>query len=244
MSSEKDARGSDGGPDLALETSRRAASIALGAGARVLEDELGAEAHARDLVPRLAGLLEHAGVERVAGKLRLRAVFVGLGPGSYTGLRVGIATALALARASGAALYGLSSFEALAFDALEVGAEGTVALDARAGRFYHARYRRVERGLVVLEPPSTCSAEELAQRCARARVVLGHPELASAAGLDVAAEVLRTDARPRARALLELARLRRASGEIVPQTMLEPLYLAGFGKGGAKREQDRPSAGR
>jgi tRNA threonylcarbamoyladenosine biosynthesis protein TsaB len=219
-------------------------------GALVLEDELGAEVHARDLVPRLARLLERAGVERGAGKLSLQAVYVALGPGSYTGLRVGIATALALARASGAALYGLPSFEALAFDALEVGAEGTVALDARAGRFYHARYRRVECGLIVLDPPATCDAEELAERCARAPVVLGHPELASAAGLALApGSVLRTDVRPQARALLELARLRRASGELAPQASLEPLYLAGFGRAGfgragAERAPDRPSAGR
>jgi tRNA threonylcarbamoyl adenosine modification protein YeaZ len=211
----------------------------------VLEDELGAEVHARDLVPRLAGLLERAGVERGEEVLRLGAVFVGLGPGSYTGLRVGIATAVALARASGAALYGLSSFDALAFAALESGAEGTVAMDARAGRFYHARYRRIEGGLLVLDPPSTCDAKELAERCARARVVLGHPELAAAAGLALApGSVLCTDAMPRARALLELGRARRASGEIGPQASLEPLYLAGFGRSGSRREPEGPHAGR
>ena len=247
MSSYQDssASGQDSGPELALETSRREASLALGVGSLVLEDELGAAAHARDLVPRLARLLERAGVERGSGNLGLRAVFVGLGPGSYTGLRVGIATALALARASGAALYGLSSFEALAFEALEVDSEGTVALDARAGRFYHARYRRVEHGLLVLDPPSTCGAEELAERCARARVVLGHPELASAAGLALASSsVLRTDARPCARALLELGRARRAIGEIAPQASLEPLYLVGFGRSGSGREPGQRCAGR
>jgi len=230
---------------VALETSRRTASLALGSGAVVLEDELGAEAHARDLVPRLAHLLERAGVERRAGRLRLGAVFVGLGPGSYTGLRVGIATALALARATGAALYGLSSFEALAFAQLEVGTEGTVALDARAGRFYHARYRRVAGGLLELDPPSTCTTEELAERCARAHVLLGNPELVPSAGLALApSTVLRTDARPRARALLELGRARRASGALAPQSSLEPLYLAGFGQRTLRCEPGPRSAGR
>jgi len=141
------------GPDVALETSRREASLALGVGETMLHAELGPAAHARDLVPALERLLAAAGVERRGGKLSLAAVIVGLGPGSYTGLRVGIATAQALARASGATLHGIPSFEALAFAELEPGEEGTVAMDARAGRFYHARYRRVSDGLVVLDPP-------------------------------------------------------------------------------------------
>lgn len=232
-------------PDLALETSRRETSLALGVGSAVLADELGALAHASDLVPRLARLLERAGVARSAGRLSLRAVFVGLGPGSYTGLRVGIATALALGRASGAALYGLSSFEALAFAQLGNGEEATVALDARAGLFYHARYRRLERGLLVLDPPSICAAEELAERCRRVGLVLGHPELAATAGLVLPpSTLLRTDARPGASALLELGRARRALGEIAPQSTLEPLYLAGFGRAGSAREPDPPALGR
>jgi tRNA threonylcarbamoyl adenosine modification protein YeaZ len=218
-------------PELALETSRREVSLALGVGSEVLEDEPGAAAHGRDLVPRLARLLERAGVERRAGKLGLGAVFVGLGPGSYTGLRVGIATAVALARASGAHLHGLSSFEALAFGELAAGMEATVALDARAGRFYHARYRRTEDGLLVLDPPAACAAEDLAERCSRAPVVLGHPGLVAAAGLVPGPDTqVRTDCRPRARALLELGRARRAAGELGPETTLEPLYLLGFGR--------------
>jgi tRNA threonylcarbamoyladenosine biosynthesis protein TsaB len=243
------------GPDLALETSRREASVALALGATVHSDEhlageLRAVAHASDLLPRLERLLARAGVERTAGRLSLGGVFVGLGPGSYTGLRVGIATALGLARATGAPLFGLSSFEALAFAELALGAEGTVALDARAGRFYHARYRRTERGLEVLEAPSVCTAEELAERCARAAVVLGDPSLAAADGLVLPAGThLRTAARPRARALLELGRARREAGELRPASALEPLYLAGFGRadtGGALPESGSPprSAGR
>jgi len=61
--------------------------------------------------------------------------------------------------------------------------------------------------------------------------VLGHPGLDAAAGLALPAGArLRTDARPSARALLELARVRRAAGALAAATALEPLYLAGFGK--------------
>ena len=220
--------------DVAIETSRREASVAVALGAEVLADEpgeLGSRAHASDLLERLAGLLARAGVERRGGRLPLRAVYVGLGPGSYTGLRVGIATAQALARGSGAELFGLASFETLAFAELAQDEQGDVAMDARAGRFYHARYRRTARGLETLEAPAALSADELVERCARAAHVLAHPGLAEAAGLAPASAArVRTDARPDARALLALERERVAAGELRPARGLEPLYLLDFGR--------------
>ncbi len=234
--------------DVALETSRRAAGLALGAGAEVWTDVPCERAHASDLLARLAALLAQAGVERSAGRLPLRAVFVGLGPGSYTGLRVGIATAQALAHASGARLYGLASFEALAFAELAPGEEGAVALDARAGRFYHARYRRTPLGLVELEAPAALTARELVARCARAGRILAHPGLAEAAGLALGPEQLVLHARPDACALLALGRAREAAGELAPARALEPLYLAAFGSSagpspGAPSAATRGSAG-
>lgn len=215
--------------ELAIESSRRETSLALRAGARVFEDALGERAHASDLLPRLEALLAAAGVERRDGRLALARVFVGTGPGSYTGLRVGIATALGLARASGATLHGLSSFEALAWAELSVGEEGAVVLDARGARFYHARFARRNGELEVLVPPETCTAAELAARCALPGPLLGHPGLAEAAGLEETAR-LRTAARPSARALLELGRLRLAAGRLAPAAGLEPLYLREFGR--------------
>lgn len=223
------------GVHLALETSRRETSLALGLGERVLTEapELGERAHASDLLVRLELLLARAGVARRAGRLPLERVFVGLGPGSYTGLRVGLATAQALARASGASLHGLGSFEVLAFAELVPGEEGAVALDARAGRFYHARYRRTEAGLETLEAPAALSAAELQVRGARGGVLLAHPGLAEAAGLAPGQVQLRTHARPAASVLLALARARLAAGELPAAQALEPLYLAGFGRAGS-----------
>jgi tRNA threonylcarbamoyladenosine biosynthesis protein TsaB len=216
------------GVDVALETSRREGSLALGAGPAILADELGGRAHASDLLARLELLVERAGVRRGTGPLPLRRVFVGLGPGSYTGLRVGIATALGLARASGALLFGLTSFEVLAFAALEHGTEGTVVMDARAGRYYHGRYRRTRAGVEVLEEPTACTPAELVERCARARTILAHPGLVEGCGL--ALGPLRADARPTGAALLALGRARLEAGELRPAVTLEPLYLMGFAR--------------
>jgi tRNA threonylcarbamoyladenosine biosynthesis protein TsaB len=230
------ARGRAHGWDLGLETSRRASSIALARDGRVLEDPPRAGAHASDLLARLEGLLQALGAPAATRPLALRAVFVGLGPGSFTGLRVGIATAQALAHATGAALYGLPSFEALAFAGLAPGEEGAVLMDARAGRFYHARYRRTLEDVEVLEAPAALTADELGARCAQPGVLLGQPGIAEAAGLGRAtSERVRTDAEPHARTLLTMGRARAAAGRIVPAPALEPLYLVPFGAARARR---------
>src|SRR5262249_48878627 len=93
---------------LILETSCRRGLVALAAGTelrgvRRLDES---RRHARDLAPAVAELLSEQG-----WKARdLQAVLVGRGPGSYTGLRVGIMSARALAYATGCALIGLDTF--------------------------------------------------------------------------------------------------------------------------------------
>ena len=139
----------------ALETSARPPSVALRVGSEELARELAeARRHASDLLPTLARMLEERGVT----PRDLELVCVGVGPGSYTGLRVGIATALGLARGAGAEVVGVPSVEALAFDLLEPGEEGTVLLDARARELYVARYRRDEGGVTELLSPRVTTA--------------------------------------------------------------------------------------
>jgi tRNA threonylcarbamoyladenosine biosynthesis protein TsaB len=89
-------------------------------------------AHASELMPAVADVMERAGV----GFDQLEAIAVGVGPGTFTGLRIGIATARALASASGLQLRPVSSLAALA-----AGMEGEVRLpliDARRGELFAA----------------------------------------------------------------------------------------------------------
>lgn len=223
--------------ELALESSRREASLALTDGTRVVAAEVGPGAHASGLLARLEELLASFGEPGRTRPLALARVYVGLGPGSYTGLRVGLATAQALARASGAELYGLGSFEALAFERLAPGASAAVVFDGRAACFYHGRYRRTGDDLVELEPLATCDAAGLRERLATGGRVLAHAGLAEAAGLAARADLqLECDPGPSAAGLLALARLRRARGTLAPAATLEPLYLRAFGErpGGAR----------
>lgn len=96
---------------LAIDTSLAAGSVAAAAGSRTIEIELPvAGEHAR----RIAGALAEAagGLGWNVGDVEL--VGVVRGPGSFTGLRVGLATAKAIAWASDAALVGVSGFEVIA----------------------------------------------------------------------------------------------------------------------------------
>ena len=89
-------------------------------------------AHARDLLPRVAHAMERAGVEA----RELESIAVGVGPGTFTGLRVGIATARALASANGLRLRPVSSLAALA-----AGIDAPMRLpliDARRGELFAA----------------------------------------------------------------------------------------------------------
>jgi tRNA threonylcarbamoyladenosine biosynthesis protein TsaB len=92
-------------------------------------------AHATRLLPLVEEVLAAAG----AGWERVERIAVGVGPGGFTGLRLGIATARALAQARDLPLAGVSSLEALAAPA---GGEGPVvaAIDARRGEVFAAAY--------------------------------------------------------------------------------------------------------
>jgi tRNA threonylcarbamoyladenosine biosynthesis protein TsaB len=94
----------------------------------------GRPGHARELLPAAVAVMERSGLRWE----ELDSVAVGIGPGMFTGLRVGIATARALGQAHGAALRPVSSLDALAAGA----GEGPVLalIDARRGEVFAAAY--------------------------------------------------------------------------------------------------------
>ena len=157
---------------VAFETSARRPSLAVRAGERVLSRELSSDrAHASDLLPTLDLLLR----ELQVAPADIRAVCVGTGPGSYTGLRVGIATALGLARANGAALLGVPSGDTLAFGELAPGAEAATLIDARQGELYFARYRRTDDEVLVVHAPCVIQPGELAALLPPAITIFAEP---------------------------------------------------------------------
>jgi tRNA threonylcarbamoyl adenosine modification protein YeaZ len=96
-------------------------------------------AHVEQLTPLIRRLCADAGV----GPVEVSTVVVGLGPGPYTGLRVGIVTARVLAEVAGARLHGICSLDVIAAQHVAAGTAGgefLVATDARRREVYWARY--------------------------------------------------------------------------------------------------------
>ena len=114
----------------------------------------GPPAHSRELMPAVAHCLEEAGL----GYADLDAVAVGAGPGAFTGLRIGVATARGLALANGVELRAVSSLAALA---LEIEAPAALPLiDARRGQLFAALYSEGEERV----PAFAARPEEVAAR--------------------------------------------------------------------------------
>ena len=119
---------------MIVETSGRVGALALARGPDLLcvqhLDET--RRHARDLAPLTAALLK----ERGLSPRDLAGVVVGLGPGSYTGLRVGVMSAKALSYATGCALIGVSTFAAIARQAPVTTHHLDVLADAQQDKIY------------------------------------------------------------------------------------------------------------
>ena len=95
---------------------------------------LDARAHAEQLTPNVLGALADAGL----GMADLGAVVIGCGPGPFTGLRVGMASAAAYGHALDVPVYGVCSLDAIGVD---TSGEVLVVTDARRREVYWARYR-------------------------------------------------------------------------------------------------------
>ena len=110
------------------------------------------------------------------GGLRAReieVIGVGLGPGSYTGLRVGVTAAKTLAYVTGAALVGLDSLEAVAWNAPGTALRVSVVADAQRGDVYSAEFMRQRTGraagLYPREPDRTAPGRARPARARNAR---------------------------------------------------------------------------
>ena len=148
---------------LALDTTTSSGSCALARGGRVVVEQVNDAPHAHDehLPGDLIQLLDRAGTR--PGDIDVFAVATG--PGSFTGLRIGIATMQGLAFAEGKPLVGVSGFDALA----RIAGAGSVAtwVDAWRGEVFAALYAEGRE----VEPP-VVSRPELLLESLRARAPL------------------------------------------------------------------------
>jgi tRNA threonylcarbamoyladenosine biosynthesis protein TsaB len=207
-----------------VETSERVGQVAVALGGRLLEVRRLEQArrHNRDLAPALRDLCAAQGW-RVR---EIDAVIVSRGPGSYTGLRVGVMSAKALAYATGCALLAVETFHIVAAQAPAVVDRLDVIADAQQGHVYVQAFRRDGD---AMRPDSELAVvplgDWLARRPAGAWV--------SGPGLGVYADRLPPEIPvvaqelwvPQAESLFRLGWERYVRGERDDVWALEPLYL-------------------
>ena len=148
---------------LGIDTATRYLCLALvqrGGSVRAETAEPVEREHAARIVPALEALFRSA--DATPGDLI--GISVGVGPGSYTGLRIGIATAKGLADGLGVDLAGADTLAALAGAGLAPGQTGIAMLDARRGNVYYGLYRRTVDGVSVLGSPAKAARSDVLER--------------------------------------------------------------------------------
>ncbi|MFJ4783154.1 tRNA (adenosine(37)-N6)-threonylcarbamoyltransferase complex dimerization subunit type 1 TsaB [Streptomyces sp. NPDC088794] len=199
---------------LALDTATPAVTVALHDGTDVIasSSQVDARRHGELLLPAVDRVLADAGLRLDA----VTGIVVGIGPGPYTGLRVGLMTADTFGLALGVPVHGLCTLDGLAYAAdVGVGQPFVVATDARRKEVYWATYADSR---TRLTDPAVDRPADIAER------VAGMPAVGAGA-------LLYPDTFPQAHepehvsaaALAGLAAERLAAGEELPPP--RPLYL-------------------
>lgn len=169
---------------LAFDTTMQACSAALWRDGTVLAHRFEARrrGHAEALLPMIEDVRGEAGV----GWHDIDVIAVTVGPGTFTGVRIGLASARGLALVTGAAVVGVTSLEALAAEAVAAGTkEGrlTVCVDARRGQVYVQTFAVSAAGDVrAVDHPAACDPADAGHRVGPGGRVVG-----SGAGLVEAA---------------------------------------------------------
>jgi tRNA threonylcarbamoyladenosine biosynthesis protein TsaB len=197
---------------LAVEFSTEQRSVAISADGAVRGSAVETATRATYAIGLIEQALAQAGLKR--GQIECLAI--GLGPGSYTGIRAALALAQGWQLARSVKLLGINSVECLAEQARAEGWSGRVnfVIDAQRNELYLARYDINSNGMSELEPLKLASLEEVKSRVAAGELVAG-PEVNR---WFPSGRVLT----PNASTLAQLASTRSnfMSGE-----MLEPIYL-------------------
>ncbi len=215
---------------LGIETSTPQATVAIGSEQGLIASALVSRgaSHNEFLLPAIRFCLDEAGL----GFRNLGGVAASLGPGLYTGMRVGIATSKALAQALSVPIVGMSSLDLVAYEVRYAPKTICAALDARRGEVFYAFYKASPGGIQRMSDYRVEKPEKLAVGLAsRPEEVLlvGNGALLyreTFEELGSVAEVgTMSHAFPDARSLVELALPRILREDFDSLYEMKPLYL-------------------
>ncbi len=159
---------------LAIEVSSQRRSVAVGCDGAAPVERAQSGGRAVDLFALIESALAEGGLEREG----IECIAVGIGPGSYTGLRGAIALAQGWELAGDVRLLGVSSAEVIAAEAAGMGIAGRVCvvIDAQRGEFYIATYELAEGGWKALDVLRLAGREAVLAELRGGALVIG-PEV-------------------------------------------------------------------
>ncbi|MGN5182586.1 tRNA (adenosine(37)-N6)-threonylcarbamoyltransferase complex dimerization subunit type 1 TsaB [Aeromonas veronii] len=214
---------------LAVDTATEACSAALLVGDKLFSRwEEAPRDHTRKILPMVQAVLEDAGISLSD----LDAIAFGRGPGSFTGVRIGISVAQGLAFGAGVPLIGISTLAAMAQGAYRLdGAEQVLtAIDARMNEVYFGRYELIDGRMQLVGDEVVSEPAVLVD----VRGKLAGPVTCVGTGFEtygetlsgLADELAESQVRfPAAEDMLPLARAAWLAGEAVPVEKATPVYL-------------------
>jgi tRNA threonylcarbamoyladenosine biosynthesis protein TsaB len=210
--------------NLAIETSGRSGSVTLGRGDDVIDTaELQHKRrHNVELLPMIDALCREHGVSPGA----LGQVYVSLGPGSFTGLRVGVTTAKMLALAGNVGVYGIPTLDVLAENAPVEAQHVAVCLNLKRETVHCAVYERVDKNWSAIVGPKLRTMAELLEACPRPASLIGDPLPMVPDELAGGVNILPPEAAVgNSLAVWKLGRLAAATREPNDPMKLAPLYI-------------------
>jgi tRNA threonylcarbamoyladenosine biosynthesis protein TsaB len=214
---------------LGIESATAQVGCAIGGHEGVLASAHSSRAkqHAEILTPQIDFVRRQARVELS----EISVVAIDVGPGLFTGLRVGIASGMAIAPALGVPMIGVTSLDLLAFPVRFTSRLVVAAIDARRGEIFHAFYRTVPGGMQRMTDYAVSTPDDLASE------ILAHSEECLLVGdgavrdhevFDGLRKVEIADlgfAYPSASALVQLAHAQALREQFVKPWEIQPLYL-------------------
>lgn len=214
---------------LGIDTATDQVSVAIGGHEGVLGSVTLARGrrHAETLAPAVDFLRQQTGI----GLDELGVVAVDVGPGLFTGMRVGVATAKAMAYALRIPVIGVPSLDLVAFPLRMTSRLIVAAVDARRGELFYAFYRPVPAGVQRVTPHQVGTPQEVASQIVAVGeecLLVGDGARRYADEFEGLSEVILADqevAHPSAASLVQLAHAQALREEFVNVWELEPLYL-------------------